>query len=88
LQLLGGFAECLLSVAEYLLSVQDALDLLALGSSLRETLNPRAESTAMTVAEKLIEEGWTGAQRGTLRRLLTLRFGPCGPSAKPLAGTP
>jgi len=78
LQLLGGFLE-------YLLSVHDALDLQALGSTLRETLNPHAESTAMTVAEKLIEQGlkrgWAGAQRTTLQRLLTLRFGPLPPWA-------
>jgi len=73
LQLLGGFIE-------YLLSVQDPLDLKALGSSLRKTLNPRAESTAMTVAEKLIEQGREQGREGTLRqtlqRQLTLRFGP------------
>jgi len=50
LQLLAGFLE-------YLLSVQDALDPRALGVSLRDTLNPQAEFTAMTVAEKLIEQG-------------------------------
>jgi len=87
LQLLGGFLECVLSV-------HDALDLQALGSILRDTLNPDAESTAMTVAEKLIEQGvkkglerghergWAGALRTTLRRQLTLRFGPLPPWAE------
>jgi len=68
---------------EYLLSVQDALDPAALGTTLRDTLNPQAESTAMTVAEKLIEQGIeqgiakgiAKGQRATLLRLLTLRFG-------------
>jgi len=81
LQLLAGFLE-------YLLSVSDALDPGALGASLRETLNPQAESTAMTAAQKLIEqgiaegiakgrtEGIVEGQRATLRRVLTLRFGP------------
>jgi len=84
LQLLAGFLE-------YLLSVQDGLDPGALGTTLRDTLNPQAESTAMTVAEKLIEQGIAKGraegraegildgiakgQRATLLRLLTLRFG-------------
>ena len=80
LQLLAGFLE-------YLLSVQDALDPAALGASLYDTLNPQAESTAMSVAQKLIDqgraegraegrtEGRTEGLRVMLRRLLTLRFG-------------